>query len=459
MKKLVASILSAAMLITMAGCGDKSTSSDDGSQTSDASDASNTGDTGEWQAGYLANPVKKNEDGSIDMEAAFAYETDIEAFKEGLAEREVDLTLPVSLNARNNPNTMKVWEFLRSTYGNQIIAGQMQMDLSKTPEDKVYYNATEDLPALKGFDFIFTTIGEDGKNREFVDAALDWGTNSGGLVTFCWHWNVPRDVDNPDLGKAFYMERDGVKIENWDVLNATTPGTKEYEVVVHDIDLIASYLQELEEAGITVLWRPFHEASGSWFWWGAQVDDMRNKVAAEKYTRLWYMMFDRLENYHKLSNIIWVWNGQMSMLTVDPNSYDISGVDVYPSSENHTPLANEYKKLKNYTYDGKMLALTETGYIPDPDQCKEEDIMWLFYMPWNGDFIYEPVGPNSSVPIMDFYGTPNPNPERISNELLQQYFSSDVMVTWKDLPDKLGGEHEVPQALRVWIFNKSSADE
>lgn len=441
MKKLIASILSAAMLISMVGCGNnKSTSS--GDETSDTSDT---------PSGALSNPVKKTEDGDIDMEAALAYETDFDALEAELAEREVDVNLPVSLNARNNPNTMKIWELLRSVYGKQMIAGQMQMDLVKTPEDKVYYNATEDLPALKGFDFIFTTTGNDGGNRDFVDAALEWGTKSSGLVTFCWHWNVPRDVDNPSLGKAFYMDNDGVKIENWSALNATTPGTKEYEVAVHDIDLIASYLQELEAAGITVLWRPFHEASGSWFWWGAQPGD---RGARETFQRLWYMMFDRLENYHKLSNLIWVWNGQTPRLSVDPNAYDISGVDYYANKEDHSPLATQYDKLKGYTYDGKMIALTETGYIPDPDQCLKEGKMWLFYMPWNGSFIYEPISSSSSTPITDFYGTPNPNPERISNELLKQYFSSDAILTWSDLtPEMTYGSHEIPQALKLWIYS------
>lgn len=439
MKKIIASILSAAMLFSMSGC---------------KKDPSGDGTTG------LSNPVKKNEDGSIDMEAALAYETDFEALEKELSEREVDVTLPVSLNARNNPNTMKVWELLRSVYGKQIIAGQMQFDLNKTNEDKVYYNATEDLPALKGFDFIFTTTGEDGKNREFVDAALNWGTKSGGLVTFCWHWNVPRDIDDPSKGKAFYKNESSqpALVENFDVTNATTPGTKEYEVVIHDIDLIASYLQELEAAGITVLWRPYHEASGAWFWWGAQSIDIAEKTARDKYRRLYYLMFDRLENYHKLSNLIWVWNGQNALVSVDPNAYDIAGIDVYPSTEDHSPLAGSYDTLEKLAYEGKMLALTETGYIPDPDRCMAEGKMWLFYMPWNGEFIYETVSKSSSAAVTDFYGTPNPNPERISNELLQQYFSSDVMFTWNDLVD-FSESHETPSALKVWIYNKNMAEE
>lgn len=445
MKKLIAAILSAAMLITISGC----------SKGSDASDTSGSSETSDDTVS-LSNPVKKTEDGDIDMEVAMQYETDFEALEASLAEREVDNSLPVSLNARNNPKTMKIWNLLKENYGKKMIAAQQLMNLSKQYEDRVYYNAVEDIPAMKGFDFIFATGNTP--DRGFVDAALDWGKTSGGLVTFCWHWNVPRDVDNPDLGRAFYMNQDGVKIENWSALNATTPGTKEYEVAVHDIDLIASYLQELEAEGITVLWRPFHEASGSWFWWGVQPGD---RGARETFQRLWYMMFDRLENYHKLSNLIWVWNGQTPRLSVDPNSYDIAGIDVYPDKVDHSPLSSSYDALAKYAGEGKMLALTETGYIPDPQQCVDEGKVWLYYMTWNGGFIYNTGSDDNAngTPILDFYETPEPNPKRLSNDLLKEYFSNDAMLSWNDLADMdiPYGEHKLPQSLVNWKYFKDEA--
>lgn len=457
MKKFASIILSLAMILSITAC-DKSgnssdTPSDSSAGTSDVGGENSNGESenngGDEGMNALSNPVKKTADGDIDMEAALAYETDFDALKKSLSEREVDLSQPVSLNARNNPETIKVWKYLKDGYGKQIISAQQQMNLQQTFEDKVYYNALEDLPAMKGFDFIFTTgINPD---RGFVDAALDWGKSSDGLVTFCWHWNVPRDVDHPENGYAFYMDHEGVKITNWNALNATTPGTKEYEVVVHDMDLIASYLQELEAAGITVLWRPYHEASGSWFWWGVQPGD-RDAIKAgtyETYQRLWYMMFDRFENYHKLSNLIWVWNGQSKFCEVDPNTYDISGTDVYPDKEDHSPQTKKYEELKELTYEGKMLALTECGYIPDPQQCVDEGIMWLFYMPWNGDFIYEPSSPGSSTPKCDLFGTPHPNPERLSDEMLKEYFGNSALVSWRDLP-KFIGERNVPTPISVW---------
>lgn len=461
MKKFASIILSLAMILSITAC-DKSgtgssTPSDSSVGTSDAGGENSNGESGnsggEENPNTLSNPVKKTPDGDIDMEAALAYETDFEALEKELSEREVDLSQPVSLNARNNPKTMEVWNYLKNGYGKQIISAQQQMNLTQTYEDKVYYNVLEDLPAMKGFDFIFAT--GDNPDRGFVDAALEWGQESGGLVTFCWHWNVPRDADHPDQGRAFYMERDGVKIVNWNARNVTVPGTNEYEVAVHDMDLVASYLQELEAAGITVLWRPYHEASGSWFWWGIQPSDRDAIIGGtyDTFQRLWYMMYDRFENYHKLSNIIWVWNGQSKICEVNPNSYDISGIDVYPNSEDHSPLVNSYNTLKGYTYEGKMLALSECGYIPDPQQCVDEDIMWLYYMPWNGDFIFEPASPGGSTPKADFYGTPHPNPERLTEEMLKEFFDNPALISWKDLP-QLYGERNVPNRIKIWEATK-----
>ena len=68
-----------------------------------------------------------------------------------------------------------------------------------------------------------------------------------------------------------------------------------------DINIIAKALKTLQKKKIPVLFRPLHEASGGWFWWGAS--------GAEPYKKLYIHLYDRLTNYHKLNNIIWVWNG------------------------------------------------------------------------------------------------------------------------------------------------------
>lgn len=381
----------------------------------------------------LSNPVAMTADGDVDMEVALAYQTDFDKF---LADMDAKTVAEDDLVSENtNPKTKAVFDWLRENYGKNIIAGQ-QMENIKANEDVLYYYLTEDLPAIKGFDFIFKTTSQ-GDGSDWTQMAIDWHTKSGGLVTFTWHWNVPVDIDDPEGGHAFYSE----KIKNFSLENAVTPGTKEYEVVIHDIDLIAYELQRLEAAGVPVLWRPLHEGSGSWFWWGVNTREVAEK---QLYQKLWYMIYDRLENYHKLTNLIWVWNGQNKHTQVHPNTYDISGMDIYPNSVDHSAQKSQYKNLVKLTAEGKMTAISECGYIPDSDEIKAnaEEIKWLYFMPWNGEFVYS----GSSV-----LGIPRINKEKMDEEFFKKVMTADNVITWSELPAFEGTEKNLPERLQLML--------
>ena len=377
----------------------------------------------------LSKPVAVKENGDVDMSVALAYETDVDALLAKLAEKPVDPTKPVSENT--NEKTLAVFNYLRENYGtNTFIAQQMYSE--QQYEDTVYYSITGDLPAIKGFDMLHVTGNNDASQ---VDEAIEWHTYSGGLVTFTWHWFVPRDINNPNSGTAFYTD----EITNFSLVNAVTPGTAEYEQVIHDIDEVAIQLQRLEAAGVPVLWRPLHEAAGGWFWWGKA---SRDAEITESYKKLWYIVFDRLENYHKLTNLIWVWNGQNSLLSVDPNTYDISGIDIYPASQTHAAQITDFNNLSKYTYEGKMIAMTECGYFPDIEDMKERGAMWLYSMPWYGDFVFAGKG---NSPDLNLDSMPSINTERMSEEFLKGLFASDNVITWSKLPDWEGTERNLPE--------------
>lgn len=378
-----------------------------------------------------SNPVAVDESGDVDMEKALSYETNVDELVARLEAKEVDPNKPVSENA--GKKTLEVFNYLRENYGKKTLSAQ-QISNEKGYEDAVYYSHSKDLPAIRGFDMIFVTSSGDTAQ---VDQAIDWHKNSGGLVTFTWHWNVPKDINNPDGGKAFYTD----EISNFSLANAVTPGTAEYEQVIHDIDLIAIQLQRLEEADVPVLWRPLHEASGSWFWWGGV--GRGDNPPQESYLKLWYIIFDRLENYHKLTNLIWIWNGQDKYHTVNPNTYDISGTDIYPSGEDHTPQAGAYKTLSGLTAEGKMLALTECGYIPDVSLMQESETMWLYSMLWNSDFVYEPAA--AGLPKMGKGGIPLLNTEKMSEEFFEGFLKSDDVITWQKMPQWEGTEKKLPE--------------
>ena len=466
MKKFLSIMLAAAMALSLTACNNSSTSSESsGSSAAESpADSGAAASTAESQAPaesgdgqLLSNPIALNSEGDIDMDTALAYETDYEAMKAYFESREVDPTKPVSENAQTNEKTMEVWNYLRSVYGKQVITCQQMMG-NECYEDLVFYNATNDLTAMKGYDFIFCTGSYH--SDDMIDEAIEWSKESGGLCAFTWHWNVPKDIDNPDGGYAFYTS----EITNFSQVNAVTPGTKEYETVIHDIDLIATKIQRMESEGVTILFRPLHEASGAWFWWGLQGSD---SATNEVFQKLWYMIYDRLENYHKLTNIIWVWNGQNPHTAIHPNAFDIEGIDRYYDQEDISAeaLSTYYEKcygelagydkycaeLAGMDSTGKMMALTECGYIPDPDGIKAANTMWLYYMVWNGDFIYETDAAGKAM--VDLNGTPHPNPKKgITNEMLAEYFSNDLYITHNKLPEFSFGVREIPQQIKNWEY-------
>ena len=454
------------MALSLTACNNSSASSESsGSSAAESpADSGAAASTAESQAPaesgdgqLLSNPIALNSEGDIDMDTALAYETDYEAMKAYFESREVDPTKPVSENAQTNEKTMEVWNYLRSVYGKQVITCQQMMG-NECYEDLVFYNATNDLTAMKGYDFIFCTGSYH--SDDMIDEAIEWSKESGGLCAFTWHWNVPKDIDNPDGGYAFYTS----EITNFSQVNAVTPGTKEYETVIHDIDLIATKIQRMESEGVTILFRPLHEASGAWFWWGLQG---RDSATNEVFQKLWYMIDDRLENYHKLTNIIWVWNGQNPHTAIHPNAFDIEGIDRYYDQEDISAeaLSTYYEKcygelagydkycaeLAGMDSTGKMMALTECGYIPDPDGIKAANTMWLYYMVWNGDFIYETDAAGKAM--VDLNGTPHPNPKKgITNEMLAEYFSNDLYITHNKLPEFSFGVREIPQQIKNWEY-------
>ena len=466
MKKFLSIMLAAAMALSLTACNNSSASSESSGSSAAESPAGSgaaastaesqaTAESGDGQ--LLSNPIALNSEGDIDMDTALAYETDYEAMKAYFESREVDPTKPVSENAQTNEKTMEVWNYLRSVYGKQVITCQQMMG-NECYEDLVFYNATNDLTAMKGYDFIFCTGSYH--SDDMIDEAIEWSKESGGLCAFTWHWNVPKDIDNPEGGYAFYTN----EITNFSQVNAVTPGTKEYETVIHDIDLIATKIQRMESEGVTILFRPLHEASGAWFWWGLQG---RDSATNEVFQKLWYMIYDRLENYHKLTNIIWVWNGQNPHTAIHPNAFDIEGIDRYYDQEDISAeaLSTYYEKcygelagydkycaeLAGMDSTGKMMALTECGYIPDPDGIKAANTMWLYYMVWNGDFIYETDAAGKAM--VDLNGTPHPNPKKgITNEMLAEYFSNDLYITHNKLPEFSFGVREIPQQIKNWEY-------
>jgi mannan endo-1,4-beta-mannosidase len=201
--------------------------------------------------------------------------------------------------------------------------------------------------------------------------------NAGHVLGLCWHWNAPTNlVDAGDWPwwRGFYTQG-----TTFDVAAAlANTNSVEYALLLRDIDAIAVQLKKISSNNIPVLWRPLHEASGGWFWWGAK--------GSTPFKQLWRLLFNRLTTYHNLHNLIWVLTNE------DPDWYpgddvvDIVGVDAYPSDPTDA-LSTNWENLKSQ-FDGvKLLTLSEFGGVPDVERMHVFGVWWSYFSPWTGSFI------------------------------------------------------------------------
>lgn len=354
------------------------------------------------------------------------YETNISVLLNELDQFPANPARLVTKNA--GESTKKLFDYLKSIYGKNILSGQQYLQPDEL-EDAVYYRLTGRIPAVRGYDLL--DMCKNMPNSQ-TDRAIYWAKNSGCIITMCWHWYAPDDIKNPsDSVWSFYYKTTGYqKKTSFDIINAVEEGTLEHEFALEQIDIAAEELKKLEAEDIPVLWRPLHEADGNWFWWGNRKNDGGKSI--EAYKKLWYIIFDRLENYHKLTNLIWVWNGQSRDMAVHPNTFDICGEDIYSEiPSDHSSQRSRFLDVTSYTY-GKMAALSECGYMPDPKNLKRDGVKWLWWLPWWGGFVYKTDG--NWHPVFDENGLPLHNPEKFSEREIKEYFNNDYCLTLDKLP-------------------------
>ncbi len=342
--------------------------------------------------------------------------------------------LEKSLNYPTNPDklvskqaserTVKLFEYLKSIYGKKHLSGQQYL-LQDELEDLVYYPLTNKLPAIRGYDFM--GVSSCKKTDDQVDRAIEWATKCGGIVTMCWHWYAPNDMDDYSKGSSFYYKTTNYNHKTcFDISKAVTEGTKEYDFIIKEIDMVSAELKRMADLDIPVLWRPLHEANGNWFWWGNHNDEHK-----EAYKKLWYIIFDRMENYHKLPNLIWVWNGQEKCMEVNPNTYDIYGDDIYSQLPDDHSSQKERFLYGESIASGKLLTLSECGYIPHPDEMKKDNVKWLWWLPWWGEFVHTRV---EHKPVFNEKGYPVINEKYMTEDFLKEIMAHKDVISLQDLP-------------------------
>lgn len=150
------------------------------------------------------------------------------------------------------------------------------------------------------------------ENQHTLETAMKWAKESDGILTFSFHWFSPMGGHD----KSFYAVN-----TDFDATRVLIDGTLERKAFFHDMDVIAEQLKLFRDADIPVLWHPFHESDGDWFWWGAK--------GPETARELYKLMFDHYTNVHHLDNLLWVWNCRLPEGYPGDEFVDVVSVDIY----------------------------------------------------------------------------------------------------------------------------------
>lgn len=335
---------------------------------------------------------------------------------ETVTEETYSITAELS-NPNADENTKRLYKFLCDIYGKYSLTGQFADKGRSSTELQRIEQATGKQFAVLGLDMMdYSSQNKaNGATGRAIEYAYDWSVNAGGIVQLCWHWNSPEeyaknDADNPWYS-SFYKEGSNIDLDK--IMNGEDE--RGYELLMADIDGISEELARLRDEGVPVIWRPLHEASGGWFWWG--------NCSPESYIKLWNTMYDKMTNEHGLTNLIWMWNGQDAEWYPGDDTVDIVSWDIYPGNHVYSSFSGTFAEAALCSGESKLIALSENGCVPDPDLTMRDNARWLFWGTWADPFTIK----NYVL-----------NEEYTETEMLVKAYNHERTLTLDELPNLRG---------------------
>ncbi len=326
---------------------------------------------------------------------------------------------PVNPNA--TPEARAVLQYFYEISGKGIVAGVHGQNWDPDNMFDLVKDETGKYPGFYSGDFRY---GKDLENRRrlVVDEMKEKWHQDKVICSLMWHSTRPLD---PETEGWSNVQSDGLTADETEKL--LTPGTAWHTAWMGKLDGIAEYLKELQDENIPILWRPFHEMNGGWFWWGKN----------PRFDEMWIQMYERFTNHHQLNNLLWVWSancvvygaGELHDYYPGHDYVDILAEDIY---------ANKSYDWEQYFYDdllelaeGRPISMGEVGDLPDPAFLKEHQPNWVTFMLWPGyqhQYANNPTR-NSYVYNHEFSIT--------ADELPQSLFDAEV-------------DNYSPQAAFIW---------
>ena len=311
---------------------------------------------------------------NIEAEAGASYEVMLKKGSIGTTDgiyQEKDFRTSFSVaeeaqKTEKSKEALNVVDFLSASYGVTPISGATANVCWNINEAEWVYRHTGKYPAMNCFDYIHLSESP----ASWIDysdiSVVEYWWNNNGLVSAAWHWKVPESKGSSKLN--MYTE-----FTSFDISRVLIEGSYENSIITADLEKLAGYLMLLKEKNIPVIWRPLHEASGGWFWWGAK--------DSQSYRSLWIHMYELFEK-KGLNNLIWVWTSEGDDDGWYPGDeyVDIISRDLYNNKTDEYSLA-EFDNLKT-RYPGKIIALSECGRTATISTSWAAGAKWSWFCPW-----------------------------------------------------------------------------
>jgi mannan endo-1,4-beta-mannosidase len=287
---------------------------------------------------------------------------------------------PQPVNPHASPEARALLAYLDSISGKNIITGQHNYPNDGSRWTDLAYDLTGKYPGLFGKDFGFSG-GEDKDSVLARPASVEemkrqWA--NGDIIALTWHAVRPTD-DEP---VTFHDSVQG-HLTDYEWHQLLTPGTPLYNRWCQQVDFIAGYLRALRDAHVPVLFRPYHEMSGNWFWWGY-------RPGPDGSAALYRQLYHRFVDVHHLDNLIWVWNvnapggaaGPVDDYYPGAQYVDVASIDIYGAFE-QSFYDSMLKLAGGAGPDAKPIALAEVGNPPSLDVLATQP-RWVYFMQWSG---------------------------------------------------------------------------
>ena len=282
---------------------------------------------------------------------------------------------PQPVNPHASPEARALLAYLDSISGQGTITGQHNFPNDGSRWTDRAYDLTAKYPGLFGEDFGFSA-GDDKDSvlsRPAMIEEVKRQYKNGAVIALTWHAVRPTD-DEP---VTFHDSVQG-HLTDYEWHQLLTPGSALNKRWCDQVDVIAGYLRQLRDAHVPVLFRPYHEVNGNWFWWGY-------RPGKDGSAALYRQIFDRFVNVHHLDNLVWVWNVNAPGGSAGPI------VDYYPGAAYADVVTMDiYGEFKQEYYDsmialaaGKPIALAEVGGLPSV-QVLAQQPRWTYFMVWSG---------------------------------------------------------------------------